>query len=76
MEVKEMYKVIWKDKFGFDRVYNCVTLADAIDYNRSLNRSGTTIVGEGIEIIGTMGVDSIEDGLCPDGVEYSWRKRR
>jgi hypothetical protein len=71
-----MYKVIWNDKYGFERTYNCHSLADAIDYNRSINKPGTKIVGEGIEIIGTMGVDSIEDGLCPDGVEYSWRKRR
>lgn len=76
MKNENIFQVRWKDKFGFERVHNCLTLADAIDYNRNLNKPGTTIVGNGMEIVGTMGVDSIKDGLCPDGVEYSWRKRR
>jgi hypothetical protein len=75
MEIK-MYKVKWKDKYGIDRVHNCMSLADALEYNKTVNRPGTLIIGEGIEIVGSMGVDSIKDGLCPDGVEYSWRKRR
>ena len=53
-----------------------MSLSDAIEYNKTVNRPGTLIIGEGIEIVGSMGVDSIKDGLCPDGVEYSWRKRR
>lgn len=28
------------------------------------------------EIVGKFGVDSIVDGQCPDGVEYTWMKRR
>jgi hypothetical protein len=75
MEIK-MYEVRWKDKFGFDRIHNCMTLSDALEYNKTVNRPGTLIIGEGIEIVGSMGVDSIQDGLCPDGIEYSWRKRR
>jgi hypothetical protein len=71
-----MYKVIWKDKFGFERVHKCMSLAAAMEYNRTVNRPGTKIIGHGMEIIGSMGVDSIENNLCPDGVEYDWRKRR
>ena len=71
-----MYKVIWKDRWGFERTHQCATLQEALDYNKIVDRPGTTIVGNGMEIIGSMGVDSIKDGLCPDGVEYSWRKRR
>lgn len=35
-----------------------------------------TITNGVTEIVGMFGVDSIEDNLCPDGVEYSWMKRR
>ena len=35
-----------------------------------------TIRGDGMEIVGRFGADSIKDGVCPDGVEYTWRKRR
>lgn len=34
------------------------------------------IVGEGVEIVGVFGVSSIKDGKCPDGSEYTWKKRR
>ena len=34
------------------------------------------IRGNGMEIVGRFGAASIEHGSCPDGVEYSWRKRR
>lgn len=27
-------------------------------------------------IVGKFGVDSVQDGKCPDGIEYSWVKRR
>lgn len=33
-----------------------------------------TITDGTVEIVGKFGVDSIEDGLCPDGVEYDWDK--
>ena len=28
------------------------------------------------EIVGMFGADSIKEGLCPDGIEYTWKKRR
>jgi hypothetical protein len=34
------------------------------------------IKGDEIEIVGVFGVDSIKDGVCPDGVPYTWKKRR
>ena len=71
-----MYIVKWKDKFGLSRETKCDTLAEAIDNNRLIDRPGTVIIGGGMEIVGSMGVDSIKDGLCPDGVEYTWKKRR
>jgi hypothetical protein len=35
-----------------------------------------TIKINGMELVGRFGSDSIKDGKCPDGVEYSWKKRR
>jgi len=34
-----------------------------------------TIKGTGFEVCGMFGVDSIENGLCPDGVAYDWNKK-
>jgi len=35
-----------------------------------------TIKINGMELVGVFGADSIKNGKCPDGVEYSWKKRR
>ena len=35
-----------------------------------------TIKGDNIEICGKFGVDTINDGICPDGIAYDWKKRR
>jgi hypothetical protein len=33
-----------------------------------------TIKGTDFEVRGVFGVDSIRDGVCPDGVKYDWNK--
>ena len=33
-----------------------------------------TIKGLEFEVCGIFGVDSIRDGVCPDGVVYDWNK--
>lgn len=33
-----------------------------------------TISGPDFEVCGMFGVDSIKDGVCPDGVKYDWNK--
>ena len=33
-----------------------------------------SITGNGIEIVGRFGVDSVQDGKTPDGVAYTWNK--
>ena len=35
-----------------------------------------TIKSKDMEIVGMFGADSIKDGKCPDGVDYTWKKRR
>ncbi len=50
-------------------------LSSAMDWAKAIAKF-VTIKGNGMEIVGKFGVDSIKDGVCPDGVEYSWKKRR
>jgi hypothetical protein len=50
-------------------------LALAMDHAKFLGIL-VTIEGNGMEIIGMFGADSIKDGKCPDGVDYTWMKRR
>ena len=52
-----------------------VDLQAAMALAKELDRF-VTIRGNGMEIVGRFGADSIKDGVCPDGVEYTWRKRR
>jgi len=51
------------------------SLDQAMAYARALGEF-VTITGNGMEIVGVFGADSIEHGRCPDGVAYDWMKRR
>ena len=50
-----------------------IDLAGAMDYAKSLNEF-VSIVGDGFEVCGMFGVDSVVDGKTPDGVAYDWNK--
>ena len=45
----------------------------AMAHAKLLNKF-VTISGNGFVIVGKFGVDSIEHGVCPDGVAYDWNK--
>jgi hypothetical protein len=45
----------------------------AMAYAKQLDKF-VTIVGPDFEVCGCFGVDSIQNGLCPDGVAYDWNK--
>lgn len=45
----------------------------AMEYAKLVNEF-VTIKGHEFEIVGKFGVDSVEDGKCPDGVSYDWNK--
>ena len=70
-----MYKVNWKDKAGVSFEEEVKTLGDAMAFAKALGIL-VTINGGGMEIVGLFGADSIKDGMCPDGVPYTWMKRR
>jgi hypothetical protein len=45
----------------------------AMQYAKTLNEF-VTIKSKDFEICGMFGVDSVKDGLCPDGIAYDWNK--
>ena len=51
------------------------TLDLAMTWAKDVNEF-VTIQVNGMEIVGLFGADSIVDSKCPDGVDYTWRKRR
>jgi len=63
-----MYKVIGKEE-----AFRVLTLAEAMNLAKHMNES-VTIKGADFEVCGMFGVDTVKDGLCPDGVEYDWNK--
>jgi hypothetical protein len=68
-----MYKVKWKDAMGDGCVEDCQSLDLALVFAKDLGIP-VVIDGGGMEIVGVFGVDSIKDGVCPDGVKYDWNK--
>lgn len=63
-----MFEVIGKEE-----KFKVLTLAEAMNVARHLNEF-VTIKGKDFEIVGIFGVDSVKDGVCPDGVKYDWDK--
>lgn len=63
-----MYKVKGKTV-----VFDVMTLDEAMQTAKAMNEF-VTITGPDFEIVGMFGVDSIKDGVCPDGVAYDWNK--
>jgi hypothetical protein len=51
------------------------TLDLAMTWAKRINEF-VVITVNGMDIVGRFGADSIVDGKCPDGVDYTWRKRR
>ena len=65
-----MYKVISKSGLPLN---SCPTLNEAMAFAKTVSMF-VTISGPDFEVCGIFGVDSVEDGLCPDGVAYTWNK--
>ena len=65
---QRMYQVIGKEE-----TFKVFTLAEAMNVAKSMNEF-VTIKGPDFEVCGMFGVDSVKDGVCPDGVKYDWDK--
>jgi hypothetical protein len=53
--------------------YEVSSLDDAMFLAKKMNEF-VTITGPDFEIVGMFGVDSVKNGVCPDGVAYDWNK--
>lgn len=65
-----MFKIIGKEES-----FKVLTLAEAMNVAKHMNEF-VRIVGKDFEVVGIFGADSIKDGVCPDGIDYDWKKRR
>jgi hypothetical protein len=65
-----MYEVKWKEDSK-----EFITLDEAMKFSKELN-CFVTIVGDGMELVGMFGSDSVNNGKLPDGTDYTWMKRR
>ena len=65
-----MYKIISKNGLPLN---SCPTLNEAMAFAKTVGIF-VTINGPEFEVCGVFGVDSIQDGKCPDGVAYDWNK--
>ena len=65
-----MYKVKSKTK-----KVEVMSLDEAMKLAKEMNEL-VTIEGHGIEIIRLFGVAFVLEGKCPDGSDYTWKKRR
>ena len=54
---------------------NVMTLEEAMNTAKAMNEF-VSIKSKDFELVGMFGADSIKDGKCPDGVDYTWKKRR
>jgi hypothetical protein len=65
-----MYRIIGKEE-----TFKVLTLGEAMNVAKMMNEF-VRIVGTDFEIVGIFGVDTVANGKCPDGVDYTWKKRR
>lgn len=76
----ELYKVYYTDPddnecYSWDEK----NLTSALSISEQMRRHGmvyVTIVSENPDSIGKSGVDAVVDGKLPNGLEYTWKKRR
>ena len=69
-----MFEVNYKDNdVEYKEEFNDLT--EAIAYSKLLGKF-VTISFDGNELVGKFGVESVEDGLLPNGDNYTWKKRR
>jgi hypothetical protein len=69
------FNVKWKGQSGIEKSLDFPTLDAAMTFSKTLGTVVTISNGD-FEVIGKFGVDSIKDGKCPDGLDYTWMKRR
>lgn len=75
-----MYKIYYTDP-NTNKAYawDERTLEGALDITEIFRNRGmrfVTMVSENPDQVGKSGVDAVVDGKLPDGLDYTWKKRR
>lgn len=63
-----MYKIIGKEE-----TFKTLTLNEAMNVAKMMNEF-VTIKSPSFEVCGIFGVDSVQNGMTPDGHIYDWNK--
>lgn len=74
-----MHKIYWTDRTGREHSLFRTKLGEALNVAKDARDAGGTFVviaTENPDQVGKMGVDSIKEGVLPDGNTYDWKKRR
>ena len=66
-----MYTIHDQDGFMLGRL---TTLGSAMEAAKYIGYFVVIRGPDNLEVCGIFGVDSVEDGKCPDGVDYDWNK--
>lgn len=73
-----MFKIYYTDPISDQsHAHDVETLSEALRFTEGFRKLGmtfVTMVAEDPNQVGKPGVDSIVDGVCPDGVKYDWNK--
>jgi hypothetical protein len=76
--MKTIYKVYWTQN-GMPDSGDFDVLTEALDATAYLRKQGcsfVTMVSENVDHVGLIGVDSVKDGVCPDGEAFLGRTSR
>lgn len=73
-----MFKVYWSyaKEAHFEDFHNMSEALDKCEFLRKAGRTFVTMVSENTNQVGKMGVDAVTNGKTPDGIAYTWVKRR
>mgnify|MGYP000308326350 CR=1 FL=1 len=73
------HKVYFTDDTNTSQGLEFTDIVKALAFTQMIRNNGArfvTMASENAEQVGKMGVDSIVDGVLPDGQEYVYMKRR
>jgi hypothetical protein len=56
-------------------IHQFASLDEAMAFAKELGEF-VSIQFDGKEVVGVFGATGVADGKCPDGMAYSWKKRR
>lgn len=78
LDIKSTYSTSHFRDFDQSELNECIAFMEMLRADRKAGAGYSFIgmVSENPNQVGDAGVSSVENGVCPDGVEYTWKKRR